>query len=180
PWCRTGLPQPLTAVSTPRPLSPKSTLFPYTTLFRSATQRTAKEAFGSDDLAGKTVAVQGVGNVAYSLCAHLHEAGAKLIVTDINEAAVQRAVDDFGAEAVGLDEIYGVAADIFAPCALGGILNDDTIPQLKVKAICGSANNQLLDIEKHGQALEDAGIIYAPDYVVNSGGVINVADELEG
>lgn len=145
-----------------------------------ATQRTAKEAFGSDDLTGKTVSVQGVGNVAYSLCKHLHEAGAKLIVTDINEKAVQRAVDDFGAEAVGLDEIYSVEADIFAPCALGGILNDETIPELKVKAICGSANNQLLDIEKHGKALLDRGIVYAPDYVVNSGGVINVADELEG
>ncbi len=145
-----------------------------------AMKRTAKEAFGSDDLSNKTVAVQGVGNVAYSLCKHLHEAGAKLIVTDINEKAVQCAVDDFGAESVGLDDIYSVDADIFAPCALGGILNDETIPELKVKAICGSANNQLLDIETHGKALEDRGIVYAPDYVVNSGGVINVADELEG
>lgn len=154
---------------------------PFTALgLFSAMQRTAKEAFGSDDLSGKTVSVQGVGNVAYSLCKHLHEAGAELIVTDINDAAVQRAVDDFGATAVGLDEIYSVEADIFAPCALGGVLNDETIPQLKVKAICGSANNQLLDIDKHGKALQDAGIVYAPDYVVNSGGVINVADELEG
>lgn len=154
---------------------------PFTALgLFSAMQRTAKEAFGSDDLNGKTISVQGVGNVAYSLCELLHEAGANLIVTDINEKAVQRAVDNFGAKAVGLDEIYSVDADIFAPCALGGILNDKTIPQLKVKAICGSANNQLLEIEKHGQALQDLGIVYAPDYVVNSGGVINVADELTG
>src|SRR5699024_9903632 len=144
-----------------------------------ATQRTAKEAFGSDDLAGKTVAVQGVGNVAYSLCAHLHEAGAKLIVTDINEDAVKRAVDDFGAEAVGLDEIYDVESDIYSPCALGATINDDTLGRLKAKVSAGSANNQLKE-NKHGDLLEEKGIVYAPDDVINSGGVINVADEMLG
>lgn len=145
-----------------------------------AMKRTAKEAFDDDSLEGRTIAVQGVGNVSYSLCKHLHEEGAKLIVTDINNDSVERAVNDFGAEAVGIEDIYSVDADIFAPCALGGILNDDTIPELKVKAVCGSANNQLLDSDKHGSLLEERGIVYAPDYVVNCGGVINVADELQG
>ena len=145
-----------------------------------AMMRTAKEAFGDDSLEGKTVSVQGCGSVAYSLCEYLHEAGAKMIVTDINEEAVERVVNDFGAEKVGVDEIFEVEADIFAPCALGAILNDTTIPKLKVKAVCGSANNQLEDIEKHGQMLKDRGIIYAPDFIANAGGVINVADELLG
>ncbi|MCQ9291278.1 leucine dehydrogenase [Staphylococcus hyicus] len=145
-----------------------------------AMKRTAKEVYGDDCLKGKTVAVQGVGNVAYHMCKFLHEEGASLIVTDINEDAVQRAVDDFGAKAVHIDDIYSVDADIFAPCALGGILNNETIPKLKVKMICGSANNQLLEEDTHGQMLKDRDILYAPDFVVNSGGVINVADELNG
>ncbi|RPF58067.1 Leu/Phe/Val dehydrogenase [Abyssicoccus albus] len=143
-------------------------------------KRTAKEAFGDDSLKGKKIAVQGVGNVAYTMCEYIHDEGAELIVTDINEDSVQRAVDNFGAQAVGIDEIYSVDADIFAPCALGGILNDETIPQLKVKAVCGSSNNQLKEIAKHSKMLQDHGIVYAPDFVVNAGGVINVADELQG
>lgn len=139
----------------------------------------AKEAFGSDSLEGKTIAVQGVGNVAYTLCKHLHEEGAKLIVTDINKEAVQRAVDNFGAKAVDINDIYSQEADIFAPCALGAVINDDTIPQLKAKVIAGSANNQLKDTV-HGDRIHEMGIVYAPDYVINSGGVINVADELNG
>lgn len=139
----------------------------------------AKEAFGSDSLKDKTIAVQGVGNVAFSLCEHLHEEGAKLIVTDINKEAVQRAVEAFGAEAVETDEIYSQEADIFAPCALGAIINDETIPQFKCKVIAGSANNQLKE-NRHGDLIHEMGIIYAPDYVINSGGVINVADELDG
>jgi len=139
----------------------------------------AKEAFGSDSLEGKTIAVQGVGNVAYALCEYLHEEGAELIVADINDAAVQRAVDAFGAKSVGPDDIYGVECDIYAPCALGAVINDQTIPQLKAKVIAGSANNQLKE-EKHGDIIHEMGIIYAPDYVINAGGVINVADELAG
>lgn len=139
----------------------------------------ALEAFGDDSLEGKTITVQGVGNVAYTLCKHLHEEGAKLIVTDINQEAVQRAVNDFGAVAVAPNEIYSQEADIFAPCAMGAIINDDTIPQLKVKVVAGSANNQLKE-ERHGDELEARGIVYAPDFVINSGGVINVADELYG
>ncbi|GKV68133.1 leucine dehydrogenase [Sporosarcina sp. NCCP-2716] len=139
----------------------------------------AKEAFGSDSLKDKTVAVQGVGNVAYTMCEYLHKEGAKLIVTDINEEAVQRAVDNFGATAVGINEIYSQEADIFSPCALGAVINDETIPQLKVKVIAGSANNQLKNPE-HGDKIHEMGLVYAPDYVINSGGVINVADELDG
>lgn len=139
----------------------------------------AKEAFGSDSLEGKVVAVQGVGNVAYNLCKHLHEEGAKLIVTDINKDAVKRAVEDFGAKAVDPNDIYEVECDIYSPCALGATINDDTIPKIKAKVIAGSANNQLAE-SRHGDKLHELGIVYAPDYVINSGGVINVSDELYG
>lgn len=139
----------------------------------------AKEAFGTDVLEGRTVAVQGVGHVAYTLCDYLHKEGAHLIVTDINQEAVQRAVDNFGAKAVNPDEIYSVECDIYSPCALGGVLNDETLATIKAKVIAGSANNQL-KTEKHGEIIHEKGIVYAPDYVINSGGVINVADELNG
>jgi len=140
---------------------------------------TAKVTFNESSLKNKVIAVQGVGHVAYTLCNYLHEEGAKLIVTDINKEAVSRAVNDFGATAVNPDEIYGVDCDIFVPCALGAIINDDTIKQFKAKAIAGSANNQLKE-DKHGDLLHEMGITYAPDFVINAGGVINVADELVG
>ncbi|MCQ6266150.1 branched-chain amino acid dehydrogenase [Fictibacillus sp. WQ 8-8] len=139
----------------------------------------ANEAFGTDSLEGKVIAVQGVGHVAYNLCRHLNEEGAQLIVTDINKEAVDRVVEEFGAKAVDPDEIYGVECDIFAPCALGAIINDQTIGQIKAKVIAGAANNQLRET-RHGDAIHEMGIIYAPDYVINAGGVINVADELNG
>ncbi|MFJ7928012.1 branched-chain amino acid dehydrogenase [Peribacillus sp. NPDC096622] len=139
----------------------------------------AKEAFGTDSLEGKVVAVQGVGNVSYNLCRHLHEEGAKLIVTDINKESVARAVESFGATAVNPDEIYGVDCDIYAPCALGAVINDQTINQIRAKVIAGAANNQLKE-PVHGDQIHEKGIIYAPDYVINAGGVINVADELLG
>lgn len=139
----------------------------------------AKEVYGTDSLGGKTVAIQGVGNVAFNLCRHLHEEGAKLIVTDINQEALQRAEEAFGALIVAPEDIYSVEADIFAPCALGATLNDETIPQLKVKIIAGAANNQLKE-DRHGDMLEERDILYVPDFVINAGGVINVADELDG
>ncbi|ASS96279.1 MULTISPECIES: branched-chain amino acid dehydrogenase [Bacillaceae] len=139
----------------------------------------AKEAFGTDSLEGKVIAVQGVGNVSYNLCRHLHEEGAKLIVTDINKESVARAVESFGATAVNPDEIYGVDCDIYAPCALGAVINDHTINQIRAKVIAGAANNQLKE-PVHGDQIHEKGIIYAPDYVINAGGVINVADELLG
>lgn len=140
---------------------------------------TAKQAFGDDSLEGKTIAVQGVGNVSYNLCKYLHEEGAKLIVTDINKEAVQRAVEQFNAKAVDINDIYSVECDIFSPNALGAVLNDETIPQFKCRVIAGAANNVLKE-EHHGDMLYEQGFYYAPDYVINAGGVINVADELLG
>ncbi|RLL48129.1 Glu/Leu/Phe/Val dehydrogenase [Oceanobacillus piezotolerans] len=139
----------------------------------------AKEAFGDDSLEGRTIAVQGVGNVAYTLCEYLHREGAKLIVTDINQTAVQRAVEAFGAKAVDPNDIYDVECDIYAPCALGATINDNTINRITAKVIAGSANNQL-QRSSHGDILFEKGVVYAPDYIINAGGVINVADELYG
>jgi len=147
-------------------------------VFRSI-QASAKERWGSDDIANKVIAVQGCGHVGYYLAKELHEAGAKLIVTDIDADRVKRVVKDFGAKAVKTDEIYGQKAQIFAPCALGAIINDKTLPQLKVEIVAGAANNVLLE-ERHGDELEKKGILYAPDYVANAGGVINVYGELAG
>jgi leucine dehydrogenase len=144
-----------------------------------AIQASAKERWGSDDLANKTVTVQGCGHVGYYLAKELHAAGAKLVVTDIDAERVKRVVSEFGARAVGPDEIYGAEADVFAPCALGAIINDKTIPQLKVQIVAGAANNQLQE-DRHGVELEQKGILYAPDYVANAGGVINVYSELAG
>lgn len=138
-----------------------------------------KEYFGDDSLEGKTVAIQGFGNVAQHLAEYLVKEGARLIVTDIHKDPVKKAVEKYGARAVDPEEIYSVECDIFAPCALGGILNDETIPKLKAKVIAGSANNQLKE-NRHGDMLYELGIVYAPDYVINAGGVINVADELLG
>ena len=144
-----------------------------------AIKASAKKRWGSDDLTTKTISLQGAGHVGYYLAKELHEAGAQLIVTDIDAERVKRVVTDFGAKAVAPDEIYGVQADIFAPCALGAVINDKTIPQLRVEVVCGAANNVLLE-ERHGQELEAKGILYTPDYVANAGGVINVYSELAG
>ena len=144
-----------------------------------AIQASAKERWGKEDVANRTVAVQGCGHVGYFLAKELHESGAKLVVTDIDAERVKRVVSEFGARAVAPEEIYGVTAEIFAPCALGAIINDKTIPQLKVEIVSGAANNQLLE-ERHGDELERKGILYAPDYVANAGGVINVYSELAG
>lgn len=144
-----------------------------------AIQASAKELWGSDDLNARTVAVQGCGHVGYYLSKELHEAGAKLIVADIDSDRVKRVINEFGARGVGPEEIYGVQADVFAPCALGAIINDKTIPLLKVEIVAGAANNVLLE-ERHGDELEKRHIMYAPDYVANAGGVINVYSELAG
>jgi leucine dehydrogenase len=144
-----------------------------------AIQASAKERWGTDDISGRTITIQGCGHVGYYLAKELHEAGAKLIVTDIDADRIKRVVTEFGARAVGTDEIYGAAADIFAPCALGAIINDKTIPLLKVEVVAGAANNVLLE-ERHGDELEKKNILYAPDYVANAGGVINVYSELAG
>jgi len=139
----------------------------------------ARERWGSDSLDGMTVAVQGVGHVGYYLCELLAEEGAKLVVTDIDEERVARVVIEFGADPVAPDEIYAVDAQIFAPCALGAIVNDATIPQFKCEIIAGAANNQLAE-ERHGDELVRRNILYGPDYVINAGGLINVYGELNG
>ncbi len=127
-----------------------------------------------NDIRGITVAVQGVGHVGYYLCEMLHDAGAELIVTDIFEDKVDKVVTDFGAKPVAGDEIYSVDAEVFAPCALGAIVNDETIKQMKFSIIAGGANNQLLDEKIQGKKLKEKDILYAPDYLINAGGVTNV------
>ncbi|MEJ2502211.1 MAG: amino acid dehydrogenase [Gemmatimonadota bacterium] len=159
---RSGDPSPVTAYGTYRGI-----------------KAAAKAKYGSDSLDGVTVAVQGTGHVGYFLCEDLAADGAKLIVTDIDEERVRRVVDEFGATAVPPDEIYGVDAQIFAPCALGAVVNDETLPVFKFDIIAGAANNQLAE-ERHGHELMEKDILYAPDYVINAGGVINVYGELNG
>jgi leucine dehydrogenase len=139
-----------------------------------------KKSTGSDDLAGIKVAVQGVGHVGYYLCEELYKHGAKLYVSDVNKAALKTVVDKFNATVVGLDEIYGLDVNVYAPCALGATVNDKTIPLFKCSIVAGAANNQLKEEEKHGLALKERGILYAPDYVINAGGLVNVAAELNG
>ena len=140
----------------------------------------ANKLWGSDSLEGKTVAVQGLGHVGMYLVEHLSEAGAKILVTDIKEERIKEMMKFKGVEAVAPDEIYDAKMDVFAPCALGSIVNDDTIDRLKCQVIAGAANNVLADYDKHGKILMDKGILYAPDYAINAGGVINVYGEFEG
>lgn len=137
----------------------------------------AERQFGSADLGGKRVAVQGLGHVGWSLCEYLHKSGARLSVADPVAARVADAVAQFGAEAADPATIHAVEADIFAPCAIGGTLNADTVPAIKAAMICGAANNQLADMAI-GDLLEARGILYLPDYVANGGGIINVATEI--
>ncbi|MCE2454923.1 MAG: Glu/Leu/Phe/Val dehydrogenase [Gemmatimonadetes bacterium] len=134
--------------------------------------------FGGDDLEGRHVAVQGLGNVGYSLCRFLAEAGARLTVADIVPERVAEAGREFGAGSEAPERIHAVEADVFAPCALGGVLNDDTISELQVSVVAGAANNQLQRSAKHATVLREAGILYAPDYVANAGGLIHVYGEL--
>jgi leucine dehydrogenase len=144
-----------------------------------AIKASARSSWGSDDLSGACVALQGCGHVGYYLAKHLHEAGARLIASDVDAERVARVVEEFDARRARPDEIYGVRADIFAPCALGGVINDSTIPQFHARVIAGAANNQLLE-ERHGEILAEKGILYAPDYAANAGGIINGCIELLG
>ncbi|MSR75809.1 MAG: amino acid dehydrogenase [Planctomycetes bacterium] len=134
------------------------------------------ERFGTDEVRGRTVAIQGLGSVGMAVAQHLHAHGAKLMVTDIHEAVVQKAVAAFGARSVEPERIFDVPADVFAPCALGGVLNDSTLARLKCAVIAGAANNQLHE-PRHGRVLMDKGLVYAPDFVINAGGVVNISAE---
>ncbi len=136
------------------------------------------EVFGDPDPTGRTVAVQGVGNVGYHLVRYLSDAGAKTVVCDVDGGRLDRVRDEFGSTIVETNEIYDVNGDVFAPCAMGGVLNDDTIPRLKVPIIAGGANNVLDDMGRHGAMVRSREILYAPDYVINAGGLINVYAEI--
>ena len=140
----------------------------------------AKEQFGSDSLKGKKVAVKGVGHVGEYLVQSLAKEGAEIFITDIHEPTLKRVANEYGATVVGLDEIYDIEMDIYAPCALGATVNDDTLSRLKCSIIAGAANNQLQQEDVHGRAVMEKGIIYAPDFALNAGGVINCYSEVKG
>ena len=135
-------------------------------------------AFGDHSLRGRTIALQGAGSVAYELCRLLHKEEAKLIITDLDHEKMMRIVQEFSAQPVAPEEIFAVECDIFSPCALGGVINDKTVEQFRCRVIAGAANNQLQE-DRHGRELEKRGILYVPDYVINAGGLIHVADELQ-
>ncbi len=139
-----------------------------------------KETEGSSNLKGITVAIEGVGHVGSALCELLHKEGAKLVICDIDEENVKEVAKKYQAKIVSADEIRSVECDIYAPCALGASINDQSLTTLKCKIIAGSANNQLEDSKKHGSKLHELGLIYAPDYVINAGGLINVYQEKIG
>jgi leucine dehydrogenase len=163
----------------PRGLGSSGNPAPFTALGVFLGMRACVERqLGTDDVTGMRVAVQGCGNVARHLCKYLHDAGAVLIVTDIAAEKAQEVAEQYAARLVAPETIYDVECEVYAPCALGGILNDDTLPRLSCQIIAGSANNQCLAIE-HGDHLRQRGILYAPDFVINAGGVINIAVELE-
>ncbi|MGE5183821.1 MAG: Leu/Phe/Val dehydrogenase [Acidobacteriota bacterium] len=153
---------------------------PFTALgVRRGIEACVKFRLGKDDLKSVHVAVQGVGHVGYHLCRELHAAGAKLTVADVDHLKSERAQRELGAGVVPLNEIAKVDCDVFAPCALGAGLNDDTIPHLRAKIVAGAANNQLAE-PRHGDDLHARGILYAPDYAINAGGLVNVAQEVKG
>ena len=153
---------------------------PFTALgVRRGIEACVKHKLGKDNLKDVHVAVQGVGHVGYHLCKELHAAGAKLTVADVDKLKSERALREFGAATTNIDDIAKVECDVFAPCALGAGLNDTTIPQIKARIVAGAANNQLAE-PHHGDDLYARGILYAPDYAINAGGLVNVAQEVKG
>tara|TARA_B000000565_G_C23750531_1_gene364455 strand:+ start:312 stop:1385 length:1074 start_codon:yes stop_codon:yes gene_type:complete len=140
----------------------------------------AKFKWGSDSLEGKTILVQGVGHVGENLVKHITEEGSKVFITDINKEKLVEVSAKYGAKIISGDEIYDKDMDIYAPCALGATLNTDTIYRLKCEIVAGAANNQLEDEIKHGEMIKEKGIVYAPDFLINAGGLINVYSELNG
>ena len=168
----TGLPPSMGGLGDPSPVTAYGTYM--------GIKGCAKSVYGSDSLDGKNIAVQGVGHVGTYLIEYLVKENANVYVTDISEDRVKNAVKNYNAIAVGMDEIYDLDMDVYAPCALGATLNDDTIPRLKCGIVAGAANNQLKDEVKHGKMLIEKGITYAPDFLINAGGVINVYMEFMG
>jgi leucine dehydrogenase len=167
----TGLPEHCGGSGDPSPATARGVL--------AAMRAVARRLWGSGDLSGRTVAVQGVGKVGMNLVERLSKAGATTVVSDVNPTAVDVAVRAHGSRAVGTDEIFDVECDIFAPCAMGHALSEQSIPRLRAQAIVGSANNQL-ETETDAERLAARDILYAPDFVVNAGGIINIAEEIRG
>ncbi len=165
-----GLPKELGGLGDPSPFTAYSTYM--------GMKASAKAAWGSDSLEGKKIAIQGAGNVAYHLVELLSKEDAKIYICDIYEDKVKKVANRFSVNVIKPDEIYGIEADVYSPCALGATINDDTLLELKAQVICGCANNQLKDESIHGDACLEKGIIYAPDFLVNSGGVTNVYAEV--
>lgn len=170
PWV-TGIPKDFGGSGDPSPYTAHGVLM--------GIKAAASEKFGTDSLKGMRIAVQGLGNVGSNLVRYLVEEGAKIVIADIDQGRVKAHHEKYGVEVVAPDQILFVECDIQAPCAMGAIINDETIPKLKCKAIAGGANNQLAEA-RHGDQLRELGILYAPDYVVNAGGLMNVFVELEG
>ncbi len=164
-----GLPVHLGGLGDPSPITAYGTFI--------GIKASLKKLTGREDLTNVKIAIQGAGHVGYHLCKELHKTGAKIYATDLNTEALNRVIQEFGVTAVKPDRIYSQKADIFAPCAMGGIINDQVISQLNCSIVAGAANNPLEDEEKHSQALQEKGILYAPDYVINAGGLIDAASE---
>ena len=165
----TGLPESMGGGGDPSPVTAYGTYM--------GMKATAKKVYGNDSLTGKKVAVQGVGQVGMYLVEHLVKENAEVFITDISEEKLKNVSSQYGAKVVGMDEIYDLDMDIYAPCALGATLNDNTIGRLKCQIVAGAANNQLEEEHKHGNMLIDKGIMYAPDFLINAGGLINVYEE---
>jgi leucine dehydrogenase len=146
---------------------------------RRGIEACAKVKLGRSDVAGLRVLVQGVGHVGYHLCGELVRAGAKVIVADVDAARARKAADEFGEGIANTEEVFGLQADVLAPCALGSGMNDATVPWLRVPIVAGAANNQLAE-PRHGDLLHARGVLYAPDYAINAGGLVNVASEVRG
>lgn len=168
----TGLPESMGGAGDPSPVTSFGTYM--------GMKAMAKKAYGSDSLEGKTVMVQGVGQVGMYLVEHLKKEGAKVLISDISDEKLKQVSEKFGCTVIPSEEVFDVNMDIYAPCALGATLNDDSIPRLKCSIVAGAANNQLADEERNGYMLMDKGIIYAPDFVINAGGLINVYKEYLG
>lgn len=168
----TGLPESLGGGGDPTPTAAKGVLM--------GIKACIKEQFGTDTLAGRSVAVQGIGHVGENLVHLLREENAKVFISDINEERLLQVARKYGAQAVSNNNVLDLEFDVYAPCALGGIINSETIKRMKCSIIAGSANNQLADEALHGQMLLEKGILYAPDYLINAGGLINCYSELNG
>ena len=168
----TGLPESMGGGGDPSPVTAYGTFV--------GMKAAAKRVYGNDSLTNKKVVVQGVGQVGMNLVEHLVKENAQVYITDISDEKVKALAQKFGVKAVAMDAVYDLDVDIYAPCALGATLNDSTIPRLKCSIVAGAANNQLKDEVKHGYMLIDRGITYAPDFLINAGGLINVYNEYLG